>query len=125
LVPPPAESERDVDRARSAWAARLEAQTDRVVASWSDPGAWDGMTRMGSPMEMPAATSGGMVLGELVVHGWDLARATGKHPRWSDEVLEFTYDMAAKTAEQGREMGATGRRSRCRTTHPCWTGSSD
>lgn len=107
-VPPPVESERDADLTGSDWAARLEAQTDTIVASWSDPGAWDGVTRMGGPMELPAAMIGGMVLGELVVHGWDLARATGQDPRWSSEVLDLTYDMAAKTAEQGREMGVYG-----------------
>lgn len=108
LVPPPAEDERDADLAGSDWAPRLEAQTDRVVRSWSDPGAWEGMTSMGGPMEMPAATIGGMVLGELVIHGWDLARATGQQARWTAEVLELTYDMVAKTAEQGREMGVYG-----------------
>jgi uncharacterized protein (TIGR03086 family) len=105
-VAPPAEGGQDL--AGSDWAARLEAQTDEIVASWSDPGAWDGMTRMGSPTPMPAAMIGGMVLGELVVHGWDLARATRQHPRWSDEVLAFTYDTVHMTADQGRQMGVYG-----------------
>lgn len=105
-VPPPVEE--DGHLAGSDWAAQLEAQTNRIVASWSDPGAWDGVTCMGSPQEMPADMIGGMMLGELVVHGWDLARATGQHPRWSHPVLEYTLDMVAKTAEQGRQMGVYG-----------------
>jgi len=44
----------------------------------------------GQSRDLQAAVTGGMVLGELVVHGWDLARPTGRDPRWSDEVLEFT-----------------------------------
>lgn len=114
-----------MERAGSELTARLEAQTDRIVASWSEPGAWDGVTRMDSPMALPAAVIGGMVLGELVVHGWDLARATGRSPRWSNDVLELTYDMVAKSAEQGREMASTGRRFHCPRSHPCSTASSD
>jgi hypothetical protein len=35
---------------------------------------------MGAPDPMPAEVIGGMVLGELVVHGWDLARTAGTCP---------------------------------------------
>jgi uncharacterized protein (TIGR03086 family) len=59
-------------------------------------------------MELPAAMIGGMVLGEVVVHGWDLARAVDQHPRWPADVLRAVYDEVAKTAEQGREMGVYG-----------------
>jgi len=107
-VAPPAEDDQGLDLAGSDWAKQLEAQIDDIVASWSDPAAWDGMTRMGSPTETPAVMIGGMVLGELVVHGWDLARATGQRPRWSNDVLTFTYDMVATTAEEGRQMGIYG-----------------
>lgn len=107
-VSPPAGREQDVDLVTPDWARRLEAQTEHLVASWSEPDAWQGVTRMGGPMELPGSMIGGMVLGELVVHGWDLGRATGQDPQWTDEVLEVTYDMVAKTAEQGREMGVYG-----------------
>ncbi len=65
---------------------------------------------MGSPMELPAPMIGGMVLGEFVVHGWDLARATGQEPEWDDEVLSFVYRELEMTAEQGREMGVYANR---------------
>jgi uncharacterized protein (TIGR03086 family) len=57
---------------------------------------------------MPAHMIGGMVLGELVVHGWDLARATGRHSAWNEELLGFLHQEVAKTAEMGREMGVYG-----------------
>jgi uncharacterized protein (TIGR03086 family) len=63
---------------------------------------------MGGPMELPASLVGGMVVGELVVHGWDLARATGKHPEWADDLLGYLHEEIAKSAEQGREMGVYG-----------------
>jgi uncharacterized protein (TIGR03086 family) len=63
---------------------------------------------MGGPTDLPAALVGGMVVAELVVHGWDLARATGRQPAWDDDLLAYLYDEVAKTAEQGREMGVYG-----------------
>jgi uncharacterized protein (TIGR03086 family) len=59
-------------------------------------------------MELPAPMIGGMVLAEVVVHGWDLARATGQHPVWPGELLAAVLDEVAKTAAQGREMGVYG-----------------
>jgi uncharacterized protein (TIGR03086 family) len=104
-VPPPTASELDLDLTDGDWAGKLEAQLDRQVAGWREPDAWAGTTGMGGPMQLPASMIGGMLLGELVVHGWDLARATGQQPRWDDELLEFIHQEVEKTAEQGREMG--------------------
>lgn len=108
LVPPVADSDQDVDLIGDDWAAQLRAVVDRLVEAWGEPAAWDGTTRMGGPTPLPAAMVGGMVLGELIVHGWDLARATAVSPRWDDEVVERTYAEIAKIAEQGREMGVYG-----------------
>lgn len=107
-VSPPAASEADVDLARGDWAAALQAQVERTAAAWSRPGAWEGNTQLGSPTELPASLIGGMVLTELVVHGWDLARATGQRLTVDDEAAEHLAEEVAKTAEQGREMGVYG-----------------
>ena len=89
------------------WLPVLEAQTADLVAAWSPDQAWRGSTPMGGP-PMPAPTVGGLVLGELVVHGWDLARATGQDVSWPDEVVTRAYAAAKETAEQGRAMGMYG-----------------
>ncbi len=107
-VPPPAEVEPDVDLTQGDWAADLVAQLERTTAAWSGPQAWQGTTHMGSPTEMPAAMIGGMVLGELVVHGSDLARATGQQPTWDDDVLEYVYRDVETSAGMGRDMGIYG-----------------
>lgn len=107
-VAPPAASEQEVAPPDGDWGGALEAQIDRIATAWSDPQAWEGMTRMGGPDPMPASLIGGMVLTELVVHGWDLARATGQQPEWDDALLDFVYEEVEKTAEQGREMGVYG-----------------
>ena len=89
------------------WLPSLEAHTADLVAAWSAPDAWQGSTPMGGPT-MPAPTVGGLVLGELVVHGWDLARATGQSASWPEEVVTRAYAAAEETAEQGRAMGVYG-----------------
>jgi uncharacterized protein (TIGR03086 family) len=108
LVSPPAGAESAVDLAGGDWAAELRANVDAVVAAWSDPSAWRGTTRMGGEPELPAELVGGMVVGELVLHGWDLARATGQRPEWDGELAEYVHGEVARSAEQGREMGVYG-----------------
>ncbi|MBL7498951.1 TIGR03086 family protein [Frankia sp. CNm7] len=108
VVPPPAESETAVDLTAEDWASDLKGQVERLVGAWSEPDAWEGVTRMGGAMELPAELVAGMVVGELVVHGWDLARAVGRRPSWDGDVLEYLYGEIARSAELGREMGVYG-----------------
>lgn len=108
LVPPPAQAEPDVDLTGGDWAAELVAQLERAAEAWSAPQAWQGVTRMGGPTELPAATIGGMVLTEVVVHGWDLGQATGQAPHWDDDVHAFVHREVEATAEMGRGMGIYG-----------------
>jgi uncharacterized protein (TIGR03086 family) len=84
--------------------AGLEEQIDRLVAAWSEPAAWEGTASMGGPEELPARMIGAMAIGEIVVHGWDLARATGQEVSWDAALLELLLDEVAKTAAMGREM---------------------
>jgi uncharacterized protein (TIGR03086 family) len=106
-VPPPAAAESDVDLPED-WQPKLIAHLEKLAASWSVPGAWDGNTHMGGPTEMPASLVGGMVIGEIVVHASDLARATGQHPAWDAEVLQFIHKEVEAGAQQGRDMGVYG-----------------
>lgn len=85
--------------------AALLRQLDATAAAWSEHSAWEGETSMGSPDPMPAPLIGGMVLGEMVVHGWDLAVATGRSVSWDDDVLGFVLGQVAATAGWGRDMG--------------------
>jgi uncharacterized protein (TIGR03086 family) len=107
-VHPPAAAESETDLAEGDWQGKLLAHLDKLTESWSDPAAWEGMTYMGSDTEMPAALVGGMVLGEVVVHGTDLARATGQRPEWDPELLDYLHREVTATAQMGRDMGIFG-----------------
>jgi uncharacterized protein (TIGR03086 family) len=105
-VPGPA-TERDVvldDR----WPDGLAEALDDVADGWADPAAWSGLTTMAGSEPMPAEMIGGMVLGELVVHGWDLAMASGVLPEFSVDVLRGTEVAVSQMAELGRGMGIFG-----------------
>ncbi|MGG2462389.1 TIGR03086 family metal-binding protein [Streptomyces sp. RGM 3693] len=59
------------------WRAELTRNLDGLVAAWRAPAAWEGETQVGG-ITLPGAAAGRFALNELVVHGWDLARATGQ-----------------------------------------------
>src|SRR5262249_47991791 len=100
-----AAAEKDADLTTGDWRADLLAHIDRTATAWSDPAAWEGVTHMGGPTELPADTVGEMVMGEFVVHSWDLARATGRRPAWDEDLLAHLYTETVKFIGMGRQMG--------------------
>jgi uncharacterized protein (TIGR03086 family) len=61
------------------------AQLSRAVAAWSDPAAWQrDLGVMGG--STPAADVAAMLIAEMVLHGWDIARATGQEYACEDAV---------------------------------------
>ena len=59
------------------WRARMTADLSALADAWDASDAWQGMTRAGG-QDLPGAMAGRIALDELVVHGWDIARATGQ-----------------------------------------------
>ncbi|MCM6774922.1 TIGR03086 family metal-binding protein [Nocardia sp. CDC159] len=74
------------------WRTRIPAQLKALVAAWRDPAAWEGETEAGG-VTMPAAVMALVALDEVIVHGWDLARATGQdyHPAAADLTLLLDF----------------------------------
>jgi uncharacterized protein (TIGR03086 family) len=107
-VTPPATPEAETDLTEGDWKGKFLAHLEKLTASWSEPAAWEGTAQIGGPTEMPAATIGGMVMGELVVHGWDLARATGQYPVWDQNLLGHLLPEIEGMAPMGRDMGIFG-----------------
>jgi uncharacterized protein (TIGR03086 family) len=79
------------------FAAAYRAQLDRALTAWADPATWDrSLDVMGSPT--PAADVAALNLAEMVLHGWDLAVATGQRYE--------VGDAAAAAARQAVEANA-------------------
>ncbi|NBM20857.1 TIGR03086 family metal-binding protein [Streptomyces sp. GC420] len=79
------------------WRERLRLNLDAMAEVWRDPAAWDGTTQAGG-FTLPAAQAGRIALNELVVHGWDLARATGQPYEPDPDAVEASYDLLAPAA---------------------------
>jgi uncharacterized protein (TIGR03086 family) len=69
------------------WRERIAADLQDLASAWSEPGAWTGMTRIAG-MDAPAGMVGLTAADELVVHGWDVAQATGQPYACEPDVLE-------------------------------------
>lgn len=67
----------DGSRLEGNWREAIPARLAELAQAWADPAAWTGETAAGG-LELDGATAGLIALDELVVHGWDLARATGQ-----------------------------------------------
>lgn len=80
------------------WRSVLPRQLDELVEAWRRPDAWEGMTQAGG-VELPGAVAGLVALNELVLHGWDLARATGQKYGCDEASLRASYDMLAQSAD--------------------------
>jgi uncharacterized protein (TIGR03086 family) len=65
----------DASRLGDGWRSRIAGELAALAAAWRDPAAWTGTTRAGG-VDMPGEVAGLVVLDELVVHGWDVARAS-------------------------------------------------
>ncbi|MEU1277845.1 TIGR03086 family metal-binding protein [Streptomyces sp. NPDC005805] len=91
--------------AEAAWRDAFAAECEALVTAWAVPGADQGTT---GAMGMPAAVVGRMVLGDLTVHGWDLARATGQEYAPDPAVVDDLLDAFAELAPTARTMGAFG-----------------
>ncbi|MDL5154416.1 TIGR03086 family metal-binding protein [Actinomycetospora termitidis] len=63
---------------------------ERLAVAWRDPAAWRGSTTAG--VDLPNATWGRIALTEVVVHGWDLAQATGRTITFDDATLRATLE---------------------------------
>jgi uncharacterized protein (TIGR03086 family) len=64
-------------RVPADWRDLLQVRLDRLVEAWRDPAAWAGETTVGG-VTLPAPLTAAVVVDELVVHGWDLARGTSQ-----------------------------------------------
>jgi uncharacterized protein (TIGR03086 family) len=67
----------DGSRLGSDWRSRIPQDLVHLTQAWRDPTARTGMTKAGG-IEMPGEVAAVVALEELVIHGWDLARAAGE-----------------------------------------------
>jgi uncharacterized protein (TIGR03086 family) len=93
----------NADNLPADWRERLPAQLDGLVAAWSLPSAWEGLTEVAG-VRMPGAAMGVVALNEVLVHGWDLAVATGQEYRADPASAQACLDFALEFVKSAPEM---------------------
>ena len=94
----------DASRLRDDWRARIPRDLAALAGAWRDPAAWDGMTRIAGG-DGPAAIIGLSAADELVVHGWDVARATGQPYHCPPELLDAAHSFLVQFASPDLPAG--------------------
>ena len=87
------------------WRAEITDWLGQLPGAWSDPAAWEG-TAWIAGFEAPASAVGITASNEMVVHGWDLATASGQRLDVDEAALapsrEFVAMMSGPGSEEAR-----------------------
>ncbi|MGW0754757.1 TIGR03086 family metal-binding protein [Streptomyces sp. NPDC002587] len=86
------------------WREALPRVLGELAEAWKDPAAWTGMTRAGG-VDLPGAIAGAVAVDELVIHGWDLARATGQAYAPDQAALSASHAFLLAAAEDESRGG--------------------
>ncbi|MFE2131581.1 MULTISPECIES: TIGR03086 family metal-binding protein [Streptomyces] len=85
----------------AAWREELPRLLAELAEAWQNPSAWTGMTRAGG-VDLPGEIAGAVALDELVIHGWDLARATGQEYVPDQAALRAVHAFLLASAQEER-----------------------
>jgi uncharacterized protein (TIGR03086 family) len=87
------------------WRTRIPRDLAALAAAWQDPSAWTGQTRAGG-VDLPGEVAAVVALNELVVHGWDVAVASGQRLNPDPAILATVHGYLVQT--RAGHPGATG-----------------
>ena len=73
------------------WRDRVAQDLLALGTAWHDPSAWEGVSDLGG-LELASATWGRIALTELVVHGWEISRATAQPFEVPTATLQACFD---------------------------------
>jgi uncharacterized protein (TIGR03086 family) len=97
----------DASRLGDDWRTRIARDLAALAQAWRHPGAWTGMTRIAGS-DSPAEVVGLVAADELVVHGWDVARAMGQpydaEPELVEAARSFLMMFASPDAPAGPDV---------------------
>jgi uncharacterized protein (TIGR03086 family) len=86
------------------WRVRIPRDLAALAGAWREPAAWAGTTRIAG-MDAPAEVVGLTAADELVVHGWDVARAIGQPYDCEPELLAAAESFLAMFASPDAPAG--------------------
>lgn len=80
------------------WRTTLPVRLDELVEAWRDPRAWEGEATVGG-VTLPAPAMAYAANSELVLHGWDLAVATGQVLEVAADNLQAAWHLVSNTPD--------------------------
>lgn len=89
------------------WRDDYPAWLTAFAQAWRAPQAWEGLTRVGA-VDLPAELCGLVALTEVVVHGWDVAVATGQAYVVDDDTAAVLLDHLSAFTAAGPVEGLFG-----------------
>jgi uncharacterized protein (TIGR03086 family) len=89
------------------WRERIPRDLARLAEAWRAPLAWTGRTLVGGA-DLPGEMAGVVALDELVLHGWDVARATGQPFDVEPASLRVVHGLVADFATPERAEQRAG-----------------
>ncbi len=97
----------DASRLGVDWRTRIPRDVVALAKAWRDPEAWTGMTQAGGA-DLPGEVAGLVALDELVIHGWDVARASGQPYECDGLTLAAVESFVAPFSVPGHEAEREG-----------------
>jgi uncharacterized protein (TIGR03086 family) len=85
----------------------VPARLAELAQAWRSPAAWEGMTAAGG-VDLPGEVAAGVALDEVVLHGWDLARATGQPFEVDEDLLQVVHGFVASIEPGDRDGSLFG-----------------
>src|SRR5947207_326855 len=97
----------DASRLGDDWRSRIPGDLAALADAWRDPDAWTGMTKAGG-VDLPGEVAGLVALDELVIPGWDVARATGQPYDCDAPSLDPVHGFVSQFLGPGQEEARAG-----------------
>ena len=97
----------DATRLSHDWRTRIPDDLTALAEVWRDSEAWSGMTRVGG-IDLPGEIAGLVALDELVIHGWDIARASDQPYDCDSATLEACRGFVEQFSAPGQEADREG-----------------
>lgn len=92
----------DASRLGQDWRTRIPERLSELASAWRQPAAWEGMTQAGG-VDLPGQVAGVVALDEVIVHGWDIAVASGQpytcEPHLLEAALGFVQGAVAQNPQ--------------------------
>jgi len=89
----------------SDWREALPRRLAELAEAWTDPAAWEGNTTAGG-VTFPAQACGLVALDEVLLHGWDLARATGQAYAPTDAEADAVLPIVSPSGDDEADAAA-------------------